>query len=177
MNSDEILSSGDELVKIKIPVVYDMAEKATEMIWQDMSPDLVVHCGVSHIATGIVLEKRAVTNLERYCANDQNGSCPSNGATNLANKCSKLTYICSGIDTEDICQKVNKSKSLPLLALASEKAGEYLCEFIYRCSLLHNKARTLFIHVPEVNDNVTIEDIARCLTQILKALVEQIVKI
>lgn len=50
----------------------------------------------------------------------------------------------------------------------------YLCEYIYFKSLRINKNHTIFIHVPNLDQDNTVEKLAETLKCIIKKLLEQI---
>lgn len=125
------------------------------------------------MAKGINLEKRAVINLERYCKPDICNYLPRSGSACFT--C--LNYLCCNLNLELIRDEINNnynSKKVKLQSFLSESAGEFLCEYIYRCSLQKNLDRTLFVHVPELNDNLTAKDIADCLEIVIENCLKQL---
>ena len=89
-----------------------------------MSIQLVVHCGVSRLATCLTLEKRAVQNVDRYCSPDVTSCKPT--CTNK-NACADPTYLYTELDLDQVCQQVNehfKAGRSPIAACVSERAGE-----------------------------------------------------
>lgn len=52
----------------------------------------------------------------------------------------------------------------------------YLCEYIYFKSLSINKNQTIFIHVPNLDQDNTAEVLAEKLKCIIKKLLEQVTK-
>lgn len=182
-----------ELVKIEVPVAYDHVEQIVKDIWNKYDPVLVVHCGVSCIARGMILEKRATLDLKRYCQPDVQCCLPWNqsicsdlqsSTTTTTNENSSTTlqcevpnYLYCQLDLDRIREDGNQQyfdceTELPFFI--SEKAGEFLCEYIYRCSLLINPCRCLFIHVPEVSSEWDEMDISKCLQFALKSALKQI---
>lgn len=181
---DQSRSPGIELVKIQVPVVYEAAEREVARIWEQYQPELVVHCGVSCRATCLTLEKRAVENLERYCSPDVNACKPldelknNNSNNSSAESQPHLKYFCTELDVEKVAQRVNERLAaghLSIGACVSTRAGEYVCEYIYRCSLRRNAARTLFVHVPEVVEGgLSAEEIARGLQVVIEAVLQEL---
>lgn len=51
----------------------------------------------------------------------------------------------------------------------------YLCEYIYFKSLSINKNQTIFIHVPNLDQDNTAEKLAEKLKCIIKKLLEQVI--
>ncbi len=57
----------------------------------------------------------------------------------------------------------------------SKLSSRYVCEYIYRCSLRRNAARTLFVHVPEVVEGgLSAEEIARGLQVVIEAVLQEL---
>ncbi|XP_046917257.2 pyroglutamyl-peptidase 1 [Dermatophagoides farinae] len=171
--------SNIELVKIQIPVAYDEVEKCVKEIWKKYQPKLVIHCGVSSMARNCLhLEKRAVINKERYCQPDIMSCLPKCCPNDHVDPSPKpLDYVCTEMHLESIRDEINKhyyDGHIMIPAKISDFAGEFLCEFIYRCSLQYDCHRTLFIHVPDINRDLSIEDIAKCLELIIHLALKQL---
>lgn len=133
----------------------------------------MIHCGVSCLAKGINLEKRAIINLERYCKPDICHYLPRSEST--CETC--LNYLCCNLNLESIRDEINHNyncKNVKLQSFISESAGEFVCEYTYRCSLKKNLDRTLFVHVPELKNNLTAKDIAECLEIVIKNCLKQL---
>jgi len=52
--------------------------------------------------------------------------------------------------------------------------SRYLCEFIYYVSLTQDRKRTLFVHVPPLNQPFSKSQLTYCLEEILRAALELI---
>jgi len=168
-----------DLIKIEIPVIYEVTQKEVDRIWAEYNPTLVVHCGVSHLASCLTLEKQAVKNLERYCSPDVTSCRPCGGTSDgVLEPCNaNLQYLYTRIDLDQVCADVNELYGrgrTPIPACVSNRAGEYLCEYIYKCSLEKDAQRTLFVHVPKITEEVTVEDIARGLEATLECILSQL---
>lgn len=98
----EISVPGTVMVKIEVPVVYEKVDEVTSRIWKTYKPkvggvsflllnifhpQLVVHCGVSHLAKGLVLESKA--NTAGYSSCDVTGCLPS-GCNDDTDECRRL---------------------------------------------------------------------------------------
>ena len=91
-----------------------------------------MHCGVSHLARGLVLEKCA--HSKDYCKDDVRGCTPNE--TNI--DC--CVRIDTGFDLGKVCAKVNeahKMKQIKLEAQASTNAGRYALIVITRIRFIH----------------------------------------
>ena len=53
--------------------------------------------------------------------------------------------------------------------------GHYLCDFVFFKSLHESKGRSLFIHVPPLNQPFTAEQLAEIITKILHKIIDQII--
>ncbi|XP_050432616.1 pyroglutamyl-peptidase 1 [Adelges cooleyi] len=144
------------LVTVEIPVSYNDVDVIVPKLWADYNPILMVHLGVSHYAKALTIE--TVANGHNYCNEDINGICPEN-------TCVVDTKIETGLSIDffkenDLC--------------ISQNAGRYLCEYIYFKSLSINKDRTIFIHVPELDEDQTAQKLAENLKFVINKLLEQL---
>lgn len=157
--------------------------------WQQ----LVVHCGVSHLAEGLVLESTA--NTAGYSACDVNGCLPSLCDGEKGTECQRLR---TDLDLERVALETRlASKNHTTVPVSvSEDAGRwvslsplsqeqianhvhsqslhhrYLCEYIYYKSLSINSNRCVFIHVPQLEKHSK-EESAQTLTCIIQSLLRQ----
>ena len=68
-----------------------------------------------------------------------------------------------------------KEKTSLTFFFFSKLSSRYVCEYIYRCSLRRNAARTLFVHVPEVVEGgLSAEEIARGLQVVIEAVLQEL---
>ena len=56
----------------------------------------------------------------------------------------------------------------------SSDAGHYLCDFVFFKSLHASNGRSLFIHVPPLNEPFTAQELAEIINMILHKIVDQI---
>lgn len=144
------------LVTINIPVSYKDVDQIVPALWDQHKPSLMVHLGVSHLVKTLTVE--LIANGHGYCAMDIYGNCPDD-------KCLVNNVIETGLKMEctdelDIC--------------TSRDAGRYLCEYIYFKSLCINKNQTIFIHVPQLDQDNTAHKLAEKLKCVIKKLLEQV---
>lgn len=154
------------LVTREIPVEYSTVKEKIPKLWQDISPQLVVHVGVSGIAKELTLEQAAHNN--GYDKPDVRGLLPSN-------QCcidGALPCLCSDIDMNQICEIINKSQC-GVHSIVSHDPGRYLCDFIYFTSLNVNKTRTAFIHVPPLDRPYSAHQLAVGLRLAIRAMLKQ----
>lgn len=146
------------LVTINIPVSYKDVDQIVPTLWVQHDPALMVHLGVSHLAKTLTVE--LVANGHGYCGTDIHGNGPDD-------KCLINNVIETGLKLEctdelDIC--------------TSRNAGRYLCEYIYFKSLCINKNQTIFIHVPQLDQDNTAQKLAEKLKCVIRKLLEQVTK-
>ena len=117
------------------------------------------------------LEERTMQNKSHYVMADENHVCISPGFDPKE----EVVYLHTAIDIDQIVQHINNLNSsgeLALTAAKSDYVGEYLCGYIYRCSLMKNDKRTLFIHVPSSSSTLTAEDMAKVLNAVIEKIIE-----
>ncbi|XP_060860805.1 pyroglutamyl-peptidase 1 isoform X2 [Metopolophium dirhodum] len=146
------------LVTINIPVSYKDVDQIVPTLWVQHEPALMVHLGVSHLAKTLTVE--LVANGHGYCGIDIHGNGPDD-------KCLINNELETGLKMEctdelDIC--------------TSRDAGRYLCEYIYFKSLSINKNQTIFIHVPQLDQDNTAQKLAEKLKCVIRKLLEQVTK-
>lgn len=56
----------------------------------------------------------------------------------------------------------------------SSDAGRFLCEFIYYQSLFIDSKRTVFIHIPDLDDQFTVENLAETIQLIICELLRHV---
>nr|XP_026492320.1 pyroglutamyl-peptidase 1 [Vanessa tameamea] len=170
MNKEEIEKKHNvEFVQLEIPVTYENVDEFVPALWDTHTPKLMIHVGVSSIASNITLETQAhrkgYQRLDYFDKCPANHVCPAEGAIRIHTK----------LDTEKICKDFNDGCPLEeTSAITSKDAGRYLCEYIYYTSLSVDNTRTLFIHVPDANIYSS-EKTARALERILDLCLEQVI--
>lgn len=69
---------------------------------------------------------------------------------------------------DDICTRVQRRSELPVRT--SNDAGRFLCEYIYYQSLFIDRKRTVFIHIPDVDEVFTVRKLAESIQLIIYEL-------
>ncbi|KAL5005377.1 hypothetical protein ScPMuIL_018833 [Solemya velum] len=151
----------------EISVDYKTASELVPELWKKYNPKLIVHVGVSGIASKITLEQKA--HNEGYDKCDVKGCCPENHCCVLGDEGCRV----SGIDMQLVCRDINEASS-DVEAEVSQDAGRYLCDFTYFKSLSIDKSRAAFIHVPPLNTPYTAEQLAEGLRLAILAMLKQV---
>lgn len=149
----------------EVPVEYQAVQSLLPSLWKQHQPQLVVHVGVSGIATTVTLEQcgrnhgyRRVDNCA-FCPDSQ--CCMEDGPD----------CIESVLDMELICKRLNSS-GLGVAVSVSNDAGRYLCDYTYYTSLYLGQGRSAFVHVPPLGKPFSSEDLGRALQAILLEMLE-----
>ncbi|XP_077777876.1 pyroglutamyl-peptidase 1 isoform X4 [Podarcis muralis] len=128
---------------------------------------LVVHVGLSGMATTVTLEKcghnigyRGLDNC-RFCPGSQ--CCIEGGP-----EC-----IDSVIDMDAVCKRVS-TLGLDVAVTISKDAGRYLCDFTYYTSLYHSHGRSAFVHVPPLGRPYSADQLGRALQAIIAAMLSDL---
>ncbi|TKS80032.1 Pyroglutamyl-peptidase 1 [Collichthys lucidus] len=141
----------------EVPVEYQAVQSLLPSLWKDPQPQqLVVHVGVSGLATTVTLEQcghnRGYKRLDNcsFCPASQ--CCMENGPD----------CIQSVLDMDAVCKRVNDS-SLGVTLSVSKDAGRYLCDYTYYTSLYLGQGHSAFIHVPPLGKPYSSQDLGRAL--------------
>ncbi len=147
----------------EVPVVYSYVETSLPKIYEERTPCLCVHVGVSPYSM-VTLERCGRNHAYKHP--DVNGSRPATGC------CVKggPEAITTQFDLENI-HKALSGKGVEFCV--SEDAGRYLCDFIYYKSLHMDKCPVLFVHVPPLNQPYSGEQLGRALKDLLETLLMQ----
>ncbi|MGH0129047.1 UNVERIFIED_CONTAM: hypothetical protein FKN15_062995 [Acipenser sinensis] len=126
---------------------------------------LVVHVGLSGMATTVTLEKCG--HNHGYKGLDNCSFCPGSQC------CVEGGPDCidSVIDMDSVCKRVAAS-GLGVAVSVSKDAGRYLCDFTYYTSLYLSHGRSAFIHVPPLGKPYTGEDLGRALQAIVREMLD-----
>nr|XP_032638665.1 pyroglutamyl-peptidase 1 [Chelonoidis abingdonii] len=159
------LGDGVDLYVYEIPVEYQTVQRLIPALWKKHSPQLVVHVGVSGMATTVTLEKcghnvgyKGLDNC-RFCPGSQ--CCVEGGP-----EC-----IDSIIDMDAVCRRVS-TLGLDVTVTISKDAGRYLCDFTYYTSLYQSHGRSAFVHVPPLGKPYTAEQLGRALQAIIEEMLD-----
>uniref|UniRef100_A0A182N986 Pyroglutamyl-peptidase I n=1 Tax=Anopheles dirus TaxID=7168 RepID=A0A182N986_9DIPT len=161
-----------ELRKFNVPVAYDEVDRIVPHIWS-LKPTLVVHVGVHGSIDTINLEQCSYTS--GYCRSDFAKRCLPCDKITLHGKsagvdgCTKLT---TNLNTELIAKELNLETNVK--CCCSTEVGNYLCGYIYLKSLDVDPDRTLFIHVPKVNEPYSSEQTMAAVYNVVGKCLEQL---
>ncbi|XP_019465518.1 pyroglutamyl-peptidase 1, partial [Meleagris gallopavo] len=159
------LRDGVDLHVYEVPVEYQTVQRLIPALWKKHSPQLVVHVGVSGMATTVTLEKcghnvgyKGLDNC-RFCPGSQ--CCVEGGP-----EC-----IDSIIDMDVVCRRVS-ALGLDVTVTISKDAGRYLCDFTYYTSLYQSCGRSAFVHVPPLGKPYSAEQLGRALQAIIEEMLD-----
>ncbi|ELK19187.1 Pyroglutamyl-peptidase 1 [Pteropus alecto] len=161
----EKLGLGDsvDLHVYEIPVEYKTVQRLIPALWEKHSPQLVVHVGVSGMATTVTLEKcghnKGYKGLDncRFCPGSQ--CCVEDGPESID----------SIIDMDAVCKRVT-TLGLDVSVTISQDAGRYLCDFTYYTSLYQSHGRSAFVHVPPLGKPYNADQLGRALRAIIEEM-------
>lgn len=160
------LGEAVDLHVCEVPVEYQAVQDLLPSLWKEPQPQLVVHVGVSGLATTVTLEQCG--HNKGYKRLDNCSFCP-------ASQCcmdSGPDCIQSVLDMETVCKTVNGS-DLGVTLSVSKDAGRYLCDYTYYTSLYLGHGHSAFIHVPPLGKPYSSQDLGRA----LQAAVQEMLKI
>ncbi|XP_070764880.1 pyroglutamyl-peptidase 1-like isoform X1 [Enoplosus armatus] len=149
----------------EVPVEYQTVQSLVPSLWKQYHPLLVVHVGVSGMATTVTLEKCGRNH--GYKGLDNSSFCPDSQCCIVGGP----DCIDSVIDMESVCKRVTAS-GLGVAVSVSKDAGRYLCDFIYYTSLYLSHGRSAFVHVPPLGKPYSGEDLGRALQAIIREMLE-----
>lgn len=138
----------------------------------------MVHLGVSHLVKTLTVE--LIANGHGYCGMDIYGNCPDDKClvnnvieTGLKMECTDELDICTSRDAGRYLWTKNIN-SFSIFSFIYFVLYRYLCEYIYFKSLCINKNQTIFIHVPQLDQDNTAHKLAEKLKCVIKKLLEQV---
>ncbi|KAL8625442.1 hypothetical protein ACOMHN_018587 [Nucella lapillus] len=158
-----------ELLVMEMPVEYEAVKQLVPTLWEQHSPMLMVHVGVSGIATELTLEQLA--HNDGYDKIDVQGKFPHTQCCVEGRE--KNCVLVSGIDMKRVCARVNSS-AISVKARVSHDPGRYLCEFSYFSSLHINHRNTAFIHVPPLDSPYTAAQLVEGLRKAINEMIQQV---
>ena len=168
--------TGIKLVVKELSVEYAHVDEVMPKLFEQYEPSLVVCVGVSSMAPQVTVEQFA--NCYGYCTVDNRGECPP------GNRCTTLSDFPSSGKFRSAIDMTMISKS-PLLQEAgvevcvSEDAGSFLCDYVYCTAMGLQEARcwpldSVFVHDPPLNEPHSLDELARQLQVIIKAILLQV---
>ncbi|XP_051989691.1 pyroglutamyl-peptidase 1 [Xyrauchen texanus] len=163
----EKLGLGDDinLHVAEVPVEYQAVQNLLPSLWKQHLPQLVVHVGVSGMATTVTLEQCG--HNHGYMRLDNCRFCPESRC------CMEGGPDCihSVINMDAVCERVNASE-LGVTVSVSKDAGRYLCDYTYYTSLSLGDGRSAFVHVPPLGNPYSAVELARALRVIVLEMLE-----
>jgi len=127
-----------------LPVQYAATRRQVPARVQELRPDLVIHCGVSHLAKHFTLETRAFNTA--YTQKDVEDCTPDQHL--CVEGCPDVLQ--SALPLEKAEAELNSRQDLGLKTALSTDPGRFLCCYSYFLSLHHNHNRSVFVHLPTV---------------------------
>ncbi|KAG7319861.1 hypothetical protein KOW79_017004 [Hemibagrus wyckioides] len=151
----------------EVPVEYRAVQNLLPSLWELYHPQLVVHVGVSGMATTVTLEKcghnRGYWRLDN-CNFYPKSECCMEGGPDCIN---------SAIDMDVVCKRVNNS-DLGVSVSVSKDAGRYLCDYTYYTSLYLGKGQSAFVHVPPLGEPYSAEQLAQALQAVILEMLDML---
>ncbi|KAJ3594972.1 hypothetical protein NHX12_004277 [Muraenolepis orangiensis] len=164
------LGSSVDLHVQEIPVDYRAVQNLLPSLWKQHQPQLVVHVGVSGIATTVTLEQcghnQGYQRLDN-CGYWPGGHCCVEGGPDT---------LQSVLDMEVVCHRVEDS-GLGVAMSVSKDAGRYLCDYSYYTSLHLGECRCAFVHVPRLDKPYSSKDLGRALQAAVTEMLELLSKV
>ncbi|XP_058607131.1 pyroglutamyl-peptidase 1 isoform X1 [Onychostoma macrolepis] len=159
------LGLGIEVHIKEIPVSYAKSQQVLDVIWQTMTPKVVIHLGIAPGAKGITLEQTGKNHC--YKDRDVSGLCPDHHFC-IEGGPERLDSI---IDMRSLSKHL---KSMGLDVIYSRDAGRYLCDFVYYYSLNRGQGKAVLIHVPASGSLASPERLVPQIQTIIQALLGQL---
>lgn len=160
------LGEAVDLHVCEVPVEYQAVQSLLPSLWNEHQPQLVVHVGVSGLATTVTLEQcghnKGYKRLDNCSYSPASQCCMENGPD----------CVNSVLDMNTVCKRVNDS-GLGVTLSVSKDAGRYLCDYTYYTSLQLGQGRSAFIHVPPLGKPYSSQDLGRA----LQAAVQEMLKL
>ncbi|XP_042075915.1 pyroglutamyl-peptidase 1-like isoform X1 [Haplochromis burtoni] len=159
------LGEAVDLYVCEMPVEYQAVKRLLPSLWKENQPQLVVHVGVSGLATTVTLER---------CGHNKGYTRPDNCSFCPASQCcveNGPDCIKSILDMDTICKRVNDA-GIGITVSTSEDAGRYLCDYTYYTSLHLGKGRAAFVHVPPLAKPYSGKDLGRALQAVIQEMLK-----
>ncbi|XP_007533272.1 pyroglutamyl-peptidase 1 isoform X3 [Erinaceus europaeus] len=161
------LGDGVRLHVYEIPVDYRAAQRLVPELWERHSPQLVVHVGVSGLASSVTLE--SCGHNSGYCRPDNRDFSPCSGCcVDGGPDC-----LSSVIDMDAVCCRL-AARGLDVALSTSQDAGRFLCDFTYFLSLLQGCGRAAFVHVPPVGRPYSARQLGLALRAVVLEMLAQL---
>lgn len=159
------LGEAVDLHVCEVPVEYQVVQKLLPSLWREHQPQLVVHVGVSGLATTVTLEQcghnKGYKRLDNCCFSPASECCMEEGPD----------CIHSVLDMETICKRAN-DLGVGVTFSVSKDAGRYLCDYTYYTSLHLGQGHSAFIHVPPLDRPYSSLELGRALQAVLQEMLK-----
>ena len=144
--------AGAEVVKVKVPVVFNKAIEVVECAIEKQKPDFVLSIGQAGGRTNVTVERVAI-NINDARINDNEGSCPVDVPID---ENGDAAYFAT-IPVKEIVKAI-RDKKIP--SAVSNSAGTFVCNNLMYGVLDYISKNKLniksgFIHVPYLPEQVT----------------------
>ncbi|XP_063770821.1 pyroglutamyl-peptidase 1 isoform X1 [Pseudophryne corroboree] len=161
------LGDGVDLHVYEIPVEYQTVQRLIPDLWIKHRPQLIVHVGVSGMATMVTLEKcghnKGYHGLDNRRFSPGTQCCVEGGPECLQ----------TAIDMDVVCKRAASAEP-DIQFTVSADAGRYLCDFTYYTSLYKSHGKSVFIHVPPLGKPYTSEQLGQAVQAILKVILDML---
>ena len=150
----------------EIPVEYDYVQQHLPHVYEECSPDLCVHVGVSPYV---------IIKLERHGRNTPYIHPDNRGTSPVTFRCVDVgpDVIATKFNLERVCENLTNVNGNDVSFGVSQDAGRYLCDFIYYKSLHMGKCPVVFVHVPDLDQPYSREQLGRALRDLLEVLLAE----
>lgn len=142
----------------ELSVVYESTKNFISSYWKRNSPLFCVHLGVY---TEKFVSIECQCNETVYKLLDVEEKIPNDG---------KWPFVKSSLPLKEIWENIS-DKSLPVPVQLSKDAGQYLCQYSFHNSLCNGEGKSVFIHVPKLEDS-SAKSTAMVVTTIITELVK-----
>lgn len=161
------LGEAVDLFVCEVPVEYQAVQNLLPCLWKEQQPQLVVHVGVSGLATTVTLEQCG--HNKGYKRLDNCSFCPASQC------CMENGPDCikSVLDMETISGSVNEA-NMGVTVSVSKDAGRYLCDYTYYTSLYLGQGRSAFVHVPPLGKPYSSQQLGRGLQAVIQEMLKQL---
>lgn len=151
----------------EVPVAYDVVSSEIPGLHERIKPCLCVHVGVA--------SPYSVIKLEKYGRNTGYRGPDIYGRAPRTKMCVPGGQECipTRFNVEGICETLSR-RQCDVIFETSHDAGRYLCDFIYYTSLHHGKCPVVFVHVPELNNPYTAEQLGTALKHLIEVLLGEL---
>ena len=153
-----------DLVVEVLPTVYDAAGARIRALLERHRPDLVLMTGVA--------AKRTEINLERVALNLDDADKPDNAGVLRTDAAIEPQGPLARRTTCDLAPALAALRAADIPAVISNHAGGFVCNHTYYCALAH-RTPAVFVHLPMVNADWTVERLTQGIRLVIGALAPQ----